>query len=86
MNGNKLSSERASNSLSSIGKITRVLPSGFGYVRQQDSGKTFVFSFDAIEGYRGQSVGNLKDQGFKTGTKVKFDNQGDRITSLTVNK
>ncbi len=64
------------------GKIVRVLPGGYGYVKQDSNGRTYIFSFDAIQGYRGQSAKRL---GLRRGTKVSFLPQGDRITSLEVN-
>jgi len=63
------------------GKISRVLPDGYGYVQSNEAGTTkqYVFSFRAIPNYRGESVRELN---LRRGTKVRFsarDSEVERI-------
>jgi hypothetical protein len=53
------------------GRVTRVDSHGFGFIEAVDitGGAQFAFTFDQIQGYRGQQA---KDMGLKEGVVVRF--------------
>jgi hypothetical protein len=54
---------------------------GFGYVREENSNRQFIFGFDKIAGYRGQSARQLK---LRDGTHVHFLLEGERIKAVQI--
>ncbi len=52
---------------------------GFGYVREKNSPKQFIFGFDKIPRYRGQSARELN---LHRGTHVHFRLEGEIVASV----
>jgi hypothetical protein len=65
------------------GVIVRINEQGLGIVEETESHERFAFSFDKINGYRGESP---KEMGLKAGALVRFDSSPeDGITSVELN-
>jgi hypothetical protein len=52
---------------------------GFGYVQEEHSTRKFIFGFDNIPGYRGQSARQMK---LHDGAHVHFQLEGERVKEL----
>ena len=52
-----------------FGKVVRIEDFGLGFVKQDETEEQFAFTFDKIEGYRGEQPGQL---GFRLGSPVTF--------------
>jgi excisionase family DNA binding protein len=59
------------------GEITGVNRDGLAFLQDLQSGRRYAFSFDKIDGYRGQTV---REIGLKVGTRVHFGASEDQIT------
>lgn len=59
-----------------LGKITRVTQEGVGIILEEgENGRTFFFTFDAIEGYKGEypkELGQFSPKGLREGVLVMF--------------
>ena len=67
-----------------VGKIIKLNSIfGLGYLVQEGGGGDLKpFTFDKLDGYRGESVRELKDMGFKKGSIVKFETDHRNRISL----
>jgi hypothetical protein len=64
------------------GTIVLLSQSGVGLVQLEDSKKVFIFTFDKIPGYRGESVRELGARGVREGQTVVFDADKQNISAL----
>lgn len=74
-----------------VGKITHLDRFGLGRILLEgNDGIVKSFTFDKMEGYRGESLGELKKLGFKAGAIIKFTTNNDgrieRVRTLIFNK
>jgi len=58
------------------GVVLRMSADGLVYIQEEPSGRSYVFTFDKIREYRGQSAQEL---GLRRGTRLTFDVSGDRV-------
>lgn len=66
------------------GKVLRVNEAGLGIVEDERSRQQFVFTFDKIRGYRGESP---REIGLRAGAHVRFSATADyQVTSVEVIK
>ncbi|GEM_PF-3560925 len=63
------------------GKVTRIMPDGFGFLTEEGTNRQYVFSLKAIPDYRGES---LRELNLRAGTHVKFTVEGDRVARLKI--
>jgi len=68
------------------GKIVRIEHDGFGFVKDIDADKAYMFTFDKIPGYRGESIREIARRGIKVGATVTVttasDTEDAHVTSL----
>lgn len=69
------------NELPKEGRVSRILPDGYGYVQTDEPGvlQQYIFSFRAIPNYRGESVRELN---LHRGTTVRFSANGSKIERI----
>jgi hypothetical protein len=61
------------------GKVTRIEDFGLGFVKHEETNEQFAFTFDKIEGYRGERPSQL---GFRVGADVTFHLQDGLIDGI----
>ena len=61
------------------GVIRQVVEGGLAYVEEPNSKKRFVFNFDKIRDYRGETVREL---GLRVGSRVRFTTTGERVDKV----
>lgn len=55
-----------------LAKLVQISPSGVGILRDEAAQRDLAFTFDKIEGYRGEQPGEI---GLTPGRKVKYTEQ-----------
>ena len=75
--------EREIKNPSRDGVIRRINPAGLGYLEEEQSGKYYAFTFDKIQGYRGEEP---KEIGLKVGAWVEFSVRDEQVTTLVIKK
>ena len=65
------------------GIILRINEQGLGIMKDAQSQEQFVFTFDKITGYRGESAQEL---GLKVGARVLFNSTADTQVVVSVEK
>ncbi len=66
-----------------LGFIIGLTRNGLGLVQLEQSKHVYIFTFDAIPGYRGESVRELDTAfGIRPGTPVIFSATSDKINEL----
>ena len=66
-----------------IGKVTRIEDFGLGFVKSEETDEQYAFTFDKIEGYRGEYP---KQLGFRIGSPVTFHLSNGLIDSIQLFK
>lgn len=61
------------------GTVVQISDDGFGYVLDDATRRLFVFMFDALPGYAGQSTGEM---GLHVGTQVEFVRRGNCVAEV----
>jgi hypothetical protein len=66
------------------GIIVRLSDQGCGLVRLQGSTQCFLFTFDKIPGYGGETVRELEQRGFRAGLEIRFTAHHKTVDRLTI--
>jgi len=68
------------------GKIVRIEGDGTGFVKDSEADKAYIFTFDKIPGYRGESIREIARRGIKVGASVTVTTASEaddaHVTSL----
>lgn len=63
------------------GVIERLNKKGFAVVRERQSDERYVFTFDKIRKYAGETAREL---GLQEGSEVEFDEEQNRVSSVEI--
>jgi hypothetical protein len=66
-------------SYDSMGVILRVNEDGIAFLEETDSKACFVFTFDKLAGYSGQTA---KELGLRVGSYVNFSHSGNAVLEV----
>jgi DNA-directed RNA polymerase subunit RPC12/RpoP len=61
------------------GRVLNVSKDGLGFVEDLETSRRYPFTFDKIEGYKGENLGELEVMGIAPGAYVRFIPTYDRI-------
>jgi hypothetical protein len=63
------------------GLVLQISNTGVAIVEDVSTHGRYAFTFDKIQNYRGQTIGEL---GLKEGSRVRFSTSGDRVEQVDV--
>ena len=61
------------------GRVLTVSGDGLGFVEDIDTNRRYPFTFDKIEGYKGETLKELEAMGIQAGSRVRFVPTFDKV-------